>query len=244
MKKNHLASGLILSALFIVLTGCVAITDLLKLDLKVKLVVDNLKGIHENTLIYKVEQETEKAIGRVTKVKATDNGQPVVYLKIDSEYRDLIREGSLFVVIRPLLSVDPPHILVDTLPKDMENPPLKSDAIVYETSYVKYGLMEATNALTDVLDVWKNFMKDLDDYLKSDDFDQFLKHLKQSAEDIGNYSMEQKQRFEKDILPQIEEKTGQAIKALQEKSENGLTADLQKEMNELKQKLRAQKQEG
>jgi hypothetical protein len=233
----------ILAACFaIIFTGCDKVQSILHSDLELKMMVQDARGLHENTPIYMVQPQAEACVGRITKVKSTETGNSILYLSIKYDYRALIHEGSLFMVNRPLLSMAPSSILIDTLPKDKATPRLESGSIVHETSYAQYNLMMASIAMKDVFDSFmqqsKAFINELEDYINSNEFDQFMSQLNQLSKDIATFTKEQKERFENEILPQLEKKMDEAMKNFTKNDQDYKKKEqLQKKMNQIKDQL-------
>lgn len=242
MKKMGWIFGAFFLATVFSLTGCDTVKGIFNRDLKIKLIVDKIKGIHENTFVNIAEEEALKPIGRVDKVKVNDTGQSLIYLKIFAEHKEAVKERSLFVVMRPLFSVDQPYILIDTLPEHLDNPPIESGSTVYETSAAKYNIMVAGNAIKDAYDEFmvraEQQMKELDAYLKSDEFEQFMERLREMSEEIAEYTKEQKEKFEKDILPRLQEKIDDALKELEKQPQDRRSDELEQEMIEMKKQIR------
>jgi len=241
MKKS-LKVVFLTACLAVMVSGCDSVQNIFSRDLNLKMMVENADGLNENSLVYLVREEHEARIGAVRKIKSAKGGTSIVYLSIDRIFKDKIREGTLFMVNRSLLSVDPPSILVDTLPKDSGNPRLGSGSIVYETSYQKYNLMVASAVMKDVYDAFMQqstqFVRKLEEYIHSDEFDQFISLLDQLSNDISTFTKEQKDRFENEILPQLEEKMEEAMKNFTgDGQEKEREEQLRKEMNQIKNQL-------
>ncbi len=229
--------------LTVMVSGCDSLSNLFSRDLNLKMVVENTDGLHENSLVNLVKYEDETCIGMVRKMKSTKSGNTIVYISIDRDIKDQIREGALFMVNRPLFTVDPPSILIDVLPKNSDNPPLDSGTIVYETSYTKYSMMLASDAMRDtygkVMKKTDQFLSDMEEYFNSEEFDELLEEFNQVTRDIASFTAEQKEHFENEILPKLKEKIDETIKEFDDDfGNNEKKQELEKEMERLKNTLK------
>ncbi len=220
--KKYLAIIILGSCLSMMVFGCDSMHNIFSRDLNVKMMVENASGLHEGSIVYLVQPDSLTQIGTVGKIKATDRRDSVLYLKIKRDFREKIRDGALFMVNRPLLSVDPPSIVIDVLPKSSQNPPMDSGTIVNETSYAKYGLQLARNAMEDTYDTvmkkTEQFFDDMEDYFNVDVLNELLEELKQLSEKINTFTVQQKEHFEKEVLPKIREKVDEAMRQFNDDS--------------------------
>ncbi|MBN1472952.1 MAG: hypothetical protein JW925_14350 [Syntrophaceae bacterium] len=244
-KTKSIRMAMVAVCLAVIFSACDTVQNLFSNKLNIKMIVEDANGIHKNSPVFLVNGVEQNQIGRISKIKSTNSGGAIVYLSIEKEFRSAIRGDTVFTVCRPLLTPMPPNILVDGIHTfRTEAPLLDSGAIVHETSYTKYQLLLAASAMKDIYDVIirksLQFMSELDHYLQSNSFDQILDQMDQIAQDIASFTLQQKERFEKEILPQLEESIDEAIKKYMEEGQEENNKDrLEQEMQKIREKLQA-----
>jgi len=229
----------------IILTGFIAPALLLSCsyfsgsDLKLRILFDETKQLQIGA---KVDYaHCDQTVGRVKNVSLCENGKTAVDLIIFSQFKGLVRSGVMFVVDYPLFSNDPTRILMDILSKDIDNPHIKSDTTLNGATRIFYKMAVAADPISPVADTVvehsKILLNELENFVKSDDFDRLLEALEEQAKIISDYTIEQKRRFERDILPEIEKKIKNHHKKLKTIYTQEEIKKLEKELNELKHSL-------
>ena len=208
-------------------------------DLKLRILFDETKQLQVGA---KVDYaHCDQTVGRVKNVSLCENGKTAVDLIIFSQFKGLVRSGVMFVVDYPLFSKDPTRILMDILSKDIDNPQIKSGATLNGVTWIFYKMAAAADSISPVANTVvehsKILLNELESFVKSDDFDRLLEALEKQAKIISGYTIEQKRRFEKDILPEIEKKIKNHYKRLNTIYSQEDLKKIEKELNELKHSL-------
>lgn len=208
-------------------------------DLKLRVLFDETKQLQVGA---KVDYaHSDQTIGRVKKVSLCENGKTAVDLIIFSQFKGLANSGVMFVVDGPLFSNNQPRILMDILSKDIDNPQIKSGTTLNGVTWVFYKMAIAADSIGPVADTVvehsKILLNELEIFVKSDDFDRLLAALEKQAKIISNYTIEQKRKFEKDVLPEIEKKIKNHYERLKTIYNQEEIKKIEKELNELKHSL-------
>ena len=229
----------------IILTGFIASALLLSCgyfsesDLKLCILFDETKQLEVGA---KVDYaHCDQTVGRVKNISLCENGKTAVDLIIFSQFKGLVRSGVMFVVDCPVFSKEPARILMDILSKDIDNPLIKSGTTLNGVTWVFYKMAVAADSMSPVADtvfeLSKTLLNELEVFVKSDDFDRLLEALEKQAKIISGYTIEQKRRFERDILPEIEKKIKNHYERLKTIYNQEEIKKLEKELNELKHSL-------
>ena len=208
-------------------------------DLKLRILFDETKQLQVGA---KVDYaHCDQTVGRIKNVSLCENGKTAVDLIIFSQFKGLVRSGVMFVVDYPLFSNDPTRILMDILSKDIDNPQIKSGTTLNGVTWIFYKMVVAADSISPVANTVvehsKILLNELEIFVKSDDFDRLLEALEKQAKIISGYTIEQRRRFERDILPEIEKKIKNHYKRLNTIYSQEDLKKIEKELNELKHSL-------
>ena len=177
-------------------------------DLKLRILFDEVKNLQIGANVDYAH--CDQTVGRVVNVSLCENGKTAVDLIIFSQFNGLAKSGVMFVVDYPLFGKGQSRILMDILSKDINNPQIKSGTTLNGVNRVFYKMAVGADSISPVADTVvahsKILLDELESFVKSDDFDHLLKALEKQAKIISGYTMEQKRKFEKNILPEIEKK--------------------------------------
>ncbi len=234
--KNLNNRCLVFFMLFFILAGC---DNFLNPSLKISVLFRDTKGVQVGAAV--IHTDSKQQIGKVTKVEVLKNGEIAIDLEIQPEFKDLVRKKALFALDSPIFGNYPVRVVMRMLPEDTANSPLATGATVPGVSWAEYNTTDMfakfRPMISDLIKQWEDAVDELDRYLKSKDFDQFLQSLGDEAERIENFTKEQKQQFEDEILPELEKKVDQAIKQFEKMMEKSEIEKLQKKLDEMKKKL-------
>ena len=228
-------TGLIASAVFLLVCEYFSGSDL-----KLRILFDEVKKLQIGA---KVDYaHCDQTIGRVANISLCENGKTAVDLIIFSQFNGLVKSGVMFIVDYPLFGKGQSRILMDILSKDIDNPQIKSGTTLNGVTWIFYKMTVAADSISPVANTVvehsKILLNELESFVKSDDFDRLLESLNKQAKIISDYTMEQKRKFERDILPEIEKKIAKHYKKLKTIYNQEETEKLKKELDELKSRLK------
>ena len=208
-------------------------------NLKLCILFDNTKLLQAGASVnYAHNNQT---IGRVENISVRKDGKIAVDVIIFSQFKGLVRSGVMFVVDSPFLTDGQTRIIMDILPKDSDNPEIESGATLNGVTWVFYKMTIAADTIGPVADTVvehsKILLNELENFIKSDDFDRLLGTLEKQVKIISNYTVEQKRKFEKDIFPEIEKKVKNHYERLKTIYNQEEIKKIEKELNKLKHNL-------
>ncbi len=229
-----------LCLLIFVLSGCDSkpVVDLFKKDLKVKVSFNDTDGLSTDSPVYMEDSGEKGPIGQVKEIETTEEGNKLVHLAIKYDYRKLIFTNTMFVLDNPVIGNEQTSILVATVGKDSLAKPLKSGTTVKGSTLTDYNIALAKKGMSEMLDnasvQAKKYLDDFNKYVESFDMDKFISQLDETTKAITEYSKEQKEKFDREILPQIEKLTKELEKKLEQKGDDRERKKLEKEYEKLK----------
>ena len=182
-----------------------------------------------------------QTIGRVKNISIREDGKIAVDMIIFSQFKGLVRSGVMFVVDSPFLTGGQTRIIMDVLPKDSDNPEIKSGAVLNGVTWFFYKMAIAADTINPVADVViahsKRLLDELELFIQSEDIDRLLAAFEKLAAIISGYTTEQKRNFEKNILPELEMKIRKHYEKLKSIYNQDEMEKIEKKLHDLKQIL-------
>jgi ABC-type transporter Mla subunit MlaD len=223
--------------LFLVWPGCALFDP----NLKLKVMFDDQKGLKEEADV--VYAYRNQVIGKVTKIEKLQGKDVIAHLDIESDFKGLVRTGALFVIETPLFKEKAPaRVLMDVLPKDMDNPPIESGSLIKGVSWAYYQMAISAAAvgpaIESILQQSKRFLKEIEDVINSEEFDRLVEEIKKESERIAQLTEQQKKKFQEEILPELEKQVDEALKRLEMGQKEEDKKNLQREFEGLKKELK------
>ena len=216
--------------------------DIFRPDLKFDLMVDRTEGLKVGDAV-ELQNETgqEQVIGRIDAIPDARGGQPLVKIRIQSRYKDQVRAGSRVVVDRPWLQDRAVRIYIVTPADQVASEPLRSGAVVPSHSAVADKTARMAGRVQAFMETLLERSREYLDHLRSEvdqgNFDQFLDRLKDTARTVTRYTREQKERFTREILPELERMMESARKHFEQMRDPRKEEELEQEFKRLKEEL-------
>ena len=230
IRKIALSFGLVAAVLMA--GGC-----LFDNSLNFQVLFDDVYGLRPGSQV--VFGDDQRVIGQVTEVATQRNGQKSVKIKIDPEFKSLVRTGAIFV--EDAQDQKTAYITVYVLEKDQNNPVIASDTTVKGTSRAEYMIARGADIfgkfVQNLVNRSNQFLAEIERFVKSNDFQNLMTTLKDQIGQLDQYSQKQLQYFEKEILPKLEQKIREAIEALKQSDQSDEAERLRRELQEMKDKL-------
>jgi hypothetical protein len=216
------------------------IMSIFQRDLVLDVLYENHKNLIQDSQVYLAEDpEGEKIlVGRVKKVSLTESQMSKVHIVIDQKYSEKIYETTLFVLMSNIFSKNSTAYIV-AVPslESSEKIPLKSGSSVEGISFVEYRISAAGQELKKVMDRIKiqntEIMSQLETYVETFNTEEFNKKITALADQISQFSMEQKETFKQDILPALRALFDSLIKQLEQQNNPEESRDLEKRFQEI-----------
>ena len=235
--KGAIARGLFFPLLvFFAGPGC----SLFDPDLKLKVMFDGLKGLKAGAAV--VYAYRHQVIGKVTEIEIIDGTDAIVHLKIAPDFKGLVRTGALFVIESPLFDkTKPSRLVMDVLPKDMNNPPIESGTLVKGVSWAYYQMAVSAAsvgpAIESLVQQSRRFLAEVEEFIQSGEINRLVDELRKETGKLAEFTAAQKKNFEENILPELEKQVAEALKRLEQNKKQSDRENLEKEFDELKKKL-------
>ena len=240
----EIRNKLLLIFCFIVLgysiSGCDSkpIADLFEKDLKVNVVFKDTDDLLSDSVVYMEEDNERVNIGSVKEIEINKDANKVVHLAILYDYRDLMNTGTMFVLDSPFIGNEQTRILVANVARDSLATPLKSGATVNGSTWTDYNIALAKKGMSELMDdasvQAKKYLNEFNKYVESFDMDQFISQVQETTDAISKFSKEQKENFEKEVLPEIEKLIEDIEKKLEQSGDDEDMRKLEKEYEKLK----------
>ena len=216
--------------------------DIFRPDLKFDLMVDRTEGLKVGDAVeFQNETGQRQVIGRIDAVPDARGGQPLVKIRIQSRHKDQVRAGSRVVVDRPWLGERTVRIYIVTPMDQAASEPLRSGAVVQSRSAVADKTARMADRVQALMETFLERSREYLDHLRSEvdqgHFDQFMDRLKDTARAVTRYTREQKDRFTREILPELERMMESARKHFQETHDPRKGEELEKAYKRLKEEL-------
>jgi len=209
-------------------------------DLKLRVMFDKLDGLKIGApVIYAYRHQV---IGEVIKIEKLDGGDAIAHVEIASDYQGLVRTGALFVIEKDLFDkTQPSRLLMDVLPKDMNNPPIESGTLVKGISWAYYQMAVSAASVGPAIDAIirqsRRFLAEIEAFIDSGEIERMVDGLKSETQRITEFSAEQKKNFVENILPDLEKQVNEAIQRLEQSGDRTDRENLQREFDGLKKEL-------
>jgi hypothetical protein len=225
---------IILMMLLILLLTCSGCLDhdfkLFQKNLKLTVLLDNPKQLFEGApVLLLVSEKNKQKIGEVKKISKTSNGLSSVEIHIANEFKKQMSTGKDFVFYSNPLGGETDHILVVDSLNNYSFEPLEQGAVIRGKSYVEYSIGKTGKGLHKWLkkmaDTGNDLLQLLEREIEEFDVDLLKKQLDLLQKDVGEFSEQQRQMFEKNILPELKKRIEDIIKFFEHKLDE---QDLQK----------------
>ncbi len=245
---NHsIRIAAVLLALGIVFPGGRAhagLLDIFRSDLELTLVVDRTEGLRTGDAVeFQDETGRRQAIGRIAAIPDDGGGQPVVSVRIDARYKDRVRTGSRAVVDRSWAGEGPARIYIVTPEDQAASPPLRSGAVMRAQSLAADRAARIAGRVQAFMEKLLERSREYLDQLRSEvdrgNLDKFKDQLGKMAGAVSRYTREQKERFTREVLPELErimESARRRFKAMQDPEKQ---KELEREYQRIKEGLAA-----
>jgi hypothetical protein len=216
--------------------------DIFRSDLEFTLVVDRTDGLRAGDPVELEESDGRRElIGRIDAIPDSGGGDPVVAIRIDARHKERVRAGSRVVVDRPWMSEGPARIYIVTPSGHEDAEPLRSGAVVMARSPAAEKAERVAEQVQRFMEALGDRSRESLDHLKKEieggRLDRFMEQLNEGARAAEKYSREQKERFAKEILPELERLMESARQRFRERPDPEQEKKLEQEFKRLKEEL-------
>lgn len=216
--------------------------DFLRSDLEFRLLVETTEGLAVgDPVAFEDGDGRRETVGRIAAIPDDRGGAPVVTVRVDAEHKDRVRAGSRVIVDRPLVGEEKARVYIVTPPEQAESPPLRSGAVVVARSAVaekaEQVMGQVQSFIESLLGRSRRYLERLRQEIDRGEVDRFMERLRETARTVGGYTRAQKERFEREVLPELERLMEEARHRFEELKEPRRGEELEREFLRLKEEL-------
>jgi ABC-type transporter Mla subunit MlaD len=178
----------------------------------------------------------------VTKVSLAESKMSKVKISIDKKYKDQIYETTPFVLMSNIFSQNANAYIVAISSFDTSgNKLLKSGSSVKGITFFEYKFAATGEELKKVMDSIekqnRELMNQLEDYIATLNTEEFQERMDDLADQITQFSKEQKETFKNDVLPALKNMFNSMIEQLEKQNNKEKSKDLEKQLKEIEEKV-------
>ncbi len=243
MKPRLLTAALMMAGLLTVGAPAQAgLLDVFRADLAFTLVVDRSEGLRVGDPVeFEDESGRREVIGRIAAIPDSRGGEPVASIRIDARHKERVRSGSRVIIDRPAMADAAVRIYIVTPEDRRDAEPLRSGALMLARTPVDEKAERVAGQvrvfMERLLDRSRQYLDRLKAEIDDGQLDRFMEQLEETARAVSRYSQEQKERFAKEVLPELERLMESARKRFQDQPDPQRQEDLEREFKRLKEEL-------
>ncbi len=247
--KNHSKIILFVIIIFSIYSSCSAnplsnFMSLFQKDLVLELIYKNHQNLIQGSDVYlaKDPKGQKTLIGEVTKVSLVESKMSKVKIRIDKKYKDQIYETTPFVLMSNIFSQNANAYIVAISSFDASGRKLlKSGSSVKGITYFEYKFAATGEELKKVMNSIekqnRELLNQLKEYIDTLNTEEFQKKMDDLADQITQFSKEQKETFKNDVLPALKNMFNSMIEQLEKQNDKEKSKDLEKQLKEIEEKV-------
>ena len=247
--KNHSKIILFVIIIFSIHSNCSAnplsnFMSLFQKDLVLELIYKNHQNLIQGSDVYlaKDPKGQKTLIGEVTKVSLVESKMSKVKIRIDKKYKDQIYETTPFVLMSNIFSQNTNAYIVAISSFDASGRKLlKSGSSVKGITYFEYKFAATGEELKKVMNSIekqnRELLNQLKEYIDTLNTEEFQKKMDDLADQITQFSKEQKETFKNDVLPALKNMFNSMIEQLEKQNDKEKSKDLEKQLKEIEEKV-------
>jgi len=209
-------------------------------DLTIDVLFKNHKNLLQGSPVYIAASPNAQKIqiGKVNQITLVPSELPKVEIIINKKYKNKIYETAQFVLMSGNFANNTDgYILVVVPPHTAETKLLKSGAVVNGISFFEYHISNAGKELKNLMgSISKQnraLLKEIEQYIENSDTEFLLEKLDNIANQIVQFTNEQKTAFEQDVLPALKKAFNKILKQLENQSNEEELKEIEKRLNEI-----------
>lgn len=209
-------------------------------DLIVDVLYKNHRNLIQGSEVYLAADPKDQKIliGKVKKVSLVASQMSKVEINIDQKYKEKIYDTTKFVLMSNIFSQHSNAYIVAVSPLEIsDKTPLKSGSSVEGITFVEYKIAIASEALKKVMTrIQKqnsDIMNQLEEHFDTVNTEEFHKKIEALIKQISQFSIEQKETFKREVLPDLKNMFDSVIKQLEEQKNMEKSKDLEKRLQEI-----------
>jgi len=247
--KNHSKIILFVTVIFNIYSSCSAnpLSDFMSIfqkDFSLELIYKNHQNLIQGSDVYlaKNPKGQKTLIGEVTKVSLVESKMSKVEIRIDKKYKDQIYETTPFVLMSNIFSQNANAYIVAISSFDTSGRKLlKSGSSVKGVTFFEYKFAATGEELKKVMNSIekqnRELLDQLEDYIGTLSTEEFQKKIDDLADQITQFSKEQKETFKNDVLPALKNMFNSMIEQLEKQNNKEKSKNLEKQLKEIEAKV-------
>ncbi|WP_457552349.1 hypothetical protein [Desulfobacula sp.] len=165
-----------------------------------------------------------------------------VKISIDKKYKDKIYETTPFVLVSSIFPKNSTPYIVAISSLDVSDKKiLKTGSLINGVTFLEYKIDNAGKGLKKVMDSIKKqnneLLSQLEEYIDTFNTEAFQKKLDGLANQITQFSKEQKKAFKNDVLPALRNMLNSIKKKLEEQSNKEKSKKLENRLREIEERV-------
>ncbi len=213
-------------------------------DLVIDLTYSNHKNLIKGSKVYLASDLKGKKIiiGDVTKVSLVEFEKSKVEIRIDKKYKDQIYESTQFVLMSNVFTQNSNAQIVAISSSDTAGRKLlKSGSSVKGVTFLEYKIATTGKGLKKMMGSIekqnKELLNQLEEYIDTLDTEEFQKKIDGLADQITQFSEEQKRAFQNDVLPKLKNMFNSIIEKLDRENNREKSKGLEKQLEEIEKSV-------
>jgi len=211
-------------------------------DLVIDISYKNHKNLIPGSKVYLAEDPKDQTvlIGEVRKVSLVESQMSKVEIVIDKQYKEKIYKATPFVLMSNMFSNSSNAYIVAIASIDVsDKTPLESGALVTGMTFLEYKLAMAAEEVKKVMERIKKqnseLVSQLEKYIDTFNTEAFQKKIDELANQISQFSAEQKETFKNEVLPSLRKMFDSIRKQLEEQNNMEKSKDLERQLKEIEE---------
>ncbi|MDA3916119.1 MAG: hypothetical protein PF690_04020 [Deltaproteobacteria bacterium] len=247
--KNHSKIILLVIIIFSIYSSCSAnplsnFMSIFQKDFALELIYKNHHNLIQGSGVYLAKDPKcqKTLIGEVTKVSLVESKMSRVEIRIDKKYKDQIYETTPFVLMSNIFSQNANAYIIAISSFDASGKKLlKSGSSVKGITFFEYKFAATGEELKKVMDRIekqnRELLNQLGDYIDTLNTEEFQKKIDGLADQITQFSKEQKETFKNDVLPALKNMFNSIIEQLEKQNKKEKSKNLEKQLKEIEEKV-------
>jgi len=247
--RNYSKIILFVTIVFNFYNTCLAnpLSDFMSLfqkDLVFELNYKNHQNLIQGSDVYlaKDPKGQKTLIGEVTKVSLAESKMSKVKIKIDKKFKNQIYETTPFVLMSNIFSQNSNAYIVAISSSDAaDRKLLKSGSSVKGITFLEYKFAFTGEKLKKIMNNFekknRELLRQLEEYIDTLDTEEFQKKIDELANQITQFSKEQKETFKNDALPALKNMFNAIMEQLEKQNNQEKSKHLEKQLEEIEEKV-------
>lgn len=213
-------------------------------DLVINIQYKDHKNLIQGSEVYMAQDPKgqKTLIGNVKKISFVEPKTSNVEVVINKEYKEKIYETTRFVLMSGFFAENSkPYIIAIPSLGSSNQTHLKSGSSVKGFSFLEYRFAVAGEELTELMDNFREqneeILNQFEQYMESFDTEAFQRQMDDLIGKISKFSAEQKETFNKEVLPSLRKMFESMMEKLEEQNNGKKSKELENQLMEIERSV-------